>query len=233
MKAPRACVVALGIGLAMAACGSNADDGDAGAGRQTAIAKLAARPLALPAMPPDGRCPLGATVSTTLIAGAPAEAGLAPGDQTHPRRRNLERLLAGPVYGVLSAVPRVLNPIPDFRSHDYSELWPGAPMTWISRPSYRGPVVVRGGQLDGAHRLAFGSASDRTLRLELPTGTWHEREDPPQIGPYPLKRAPRRWRAQPVTVRVPSSGCYAFQVDGIGFSYPLVFAVAVNPPDPD
>jgi hypothetical protein len=85
---------------------------------------------------------------------------------------------------------------------------------WIAPLVLRGPVLVRGRQLDGRHILRFssdfGAPSFRELRLNFHggdfSGGWQE-----ALGPrYTLIRAP---------------GCYGLQVDGADFSKVLVFEV--------
>ena len=68
---------------------------------------------------------------------------------------------------------------------------------------YRGPVLVRGRQLDGPNELRFnrGLLPPREMRI-LPA---------PQL------------RTEPSFTRVRAPGCYGYQVDGIGFSYLIVF----------
>jgi len=80
---------------------------------------------------------------------------------------------------------------------------------WAIDPRYVGPVLVRGRQLDGDDTLKFEKGepgfSDHT-RAD-PTAELHE------SGGY----------VHPSVTRVRTLGCYAYQVDGIGFSYSIVF----------
>lgn len=135
---------------------------------------------------------------------------------------------------MLPAVPRLLNPIPDFHSRNYNVRWPGSNILFVSRPRYRGPLLVRGGELSGVHRVGFGPAKAPVLRFEQPAGPWQEHHRPRvRIGNATVQPAPDKgWRIAVATVRIRESGCYAFQVDGQGFSYSLVFETAVNPPRP-
>lgn len=112
----------------------------------------------------------------------------------------------GPAYpGGFSAdegkpVLRYLDPIPRRSLFSGSE-WFGSKVLWMIDPVYRGPVLIRGRQLDGPNELRFdrGRLPPRVLRI--PAGS--------------------RDRASFTRVRAP--GCYAYQVDGLGFSYTIVF----------
>ncbi len=112
----------------------------------------------------------------------------------------------GPAYpGGLSSdegkpVLRYLDPIPR-GSAFYGSEWFGSKVLWMIDPVYRGPVLIRGRQLDGPNELRFdrGRLPPRVLRI----------------------RAGSRDRASFTRVRAP--GCYAYQVDGIGFSYTIAF----------
>ena len=76
---------------------------------------------------------------------------------------------------------------------------------WAVAPRYRGPLLVRGAQLDGTKVLRFGLARDSSKQM------W-----------WPATSA-RRWRYRPSLTLIPAPGCYAFQVDGATFSRVLVF----------
>jgi hypothetical protein len=80
---------------------------------------------------------------------------------------------------------------------------------WAIDPRYVGPVLVRGRQLDGDDVLKFekGEPGFSDYTREHPTTELHE------SGGY----------VHPSVTRVQSLGCYAYQVDGIGFSYSIVF----------
>jgi hypothetical protein len=84
--------------------------------------------------------------------------------------------------------------------------WDGTKLLWIV-PGYYGPYIVRGRQLDGPSELRFDQGPGWTNRLhsELrfvgPEGEFH-----------------------PAATYLHGPGCYAYQVDGRGFSYLIVFA---------
>jgi hypothetical protein len=65
-------------------------------------------------------------------------------------------------------------------------------------------------------RIGFGAGARPRRELRLPAGA-----------PWPSQPVdiPEGWRAAKVPTRIRATGCYAFQVDGRGFSYVLTFAV--------
>jgi hypothetical protein len=74
---------------------------------------------------------------------------------------------------------------------------------WVVDPVYRGPLLIRGRQLDGPNRLRFdkGVVPPREIRIGA--------------------SAPPRQR--PSYTRVKARGCYAYQVDGVAFTRVIVF----------
>jgi hypothetical protein len=109
----------------------------------------------------------------------------------------------GPAYPTLAseAARAVLNYLP---SWGY-EGWDGTKLLWTV-PSYAGPYIVRGRQLDGTGEIRFdqGPTWSNKLHRELRL-----------VGPYP--------RLNPAATFLRTPGCYAYQVDGRGFSYLIVF----------
>jgi hypothetical protein len=96
--------------------------------------------------------------------------------------------------------------------------WGGNKNIWVVANSHRGPVLVRGRQLDGPNdvrfengRPAFTDASRRQPSLEL-------RLSGPEL------------HGNPSTTRLRAGGCYAFQLDGRDFSYLIVFEGRVDGP---
>jgi hypothetical protein len=89
--------------------------------------------------------------------------------------------------------------------------WIYVKVLWVAGPRYRGPVLIRGRQMDGTNWLGFERGAHPLAELQLP----------------PLAQgAGGRWRDFPSYTRVRGSGCYAYQVDGTSFSRVLVFSVA-------
>jgi hypothetical protein len=96
----------------------------------------------------------------------------------------------------------------------WPEGWYGAKTMWIVDPSYSGPVLVRGFQLDGSGRIAFGE-SPLIGQLIIPPGDT-------------VNELPGGYRTAPGGTFVKGPGCYGLQVDGLTFSYVIVFQVQIT-----
>lgn len=228
--AMRTGLVATALVLSGTAAGCLGDDGEAdksGDGVPMAaiggFAELERRPLELP----NVEVPAGATAAGRTFPrhaddcwsrGAPqpgaivlpaiGEAPLGP----YPGEAKLRR---GPVYAaLLRGAPRIVF-LSEERMVRGSRTWAVATL-WVSRPGYDGPVLVRGGRLDRPGRIGFGRGARPRYELRLRAGA-----------PWPSQPIdiPPGWRAAKIPARIPDPGCYAFQVDGRGFSYVLPFAV--------
>jgi hypothetical protein len=68
-------------------------------------------------------------------------------------------------------------------------------------------VLIRARAAPG-HAVLFHTGGRTFLRNELR---------------WPLPRVPGHWRYGVTTTAVSGPGCYAFQVDGLGFSYLIAF----------
>jgi hypothetical protein len=87
--------------------------------------------------------------------------------------------------------------------------WIYVKVLWIVSARYRGPVLVRGHELDGTNWLGFAGGARPLEELQLP---------PARAG------TATGWRAFPSYTRVRAgSGCYAYQIDGTSFSKVVVF----------
>jgi hypothetical protein len=107
---------------------------------------------------------------------------------------------AGPAYPIFgSGATLRLAPAVNFES----KLWGGQKVLWFVLPSYKGPVLIRGGRLDakGDVRFEVGNVPPKELFL------------PAYDGP--------RDRASYTRLKTP--GCYAYQIDGTSFSTIVVF----------
>jgi hypothetical protein len=83
---------------------------------------------------------------------------------------------------------------------------------WVASAAYAGPVLIRGRRLDAAGTIEFGAGSaSPSEEFRLMDGTARSPGQEPG------------WREWPSLTYVPSSGCYAYQVDGIGFTATIVF----------
>jgi len=128
---------------------------------------------------------------------------------------------AAPAWGPGPAYPTALGrgPRPEFifeypppqGSGWEGSGWGGNKNIWVISPSYRGPVLVRGHQLDGPNEVRFENGR--------PAFTQESGLHP---SPELRLRGPETY-GNPSTTRLRAAGCYTFQVDGRGFSYPIVF----------
>jgi hypothetical protein len=125
----------------------------------------------------------------------------------------------GPVFAVglgRKAVIRFEYP-PSKRSTFYGSGWGGGKVLWIADPSYAGPALIRGAQLDGPHVVGFsmGDGSAAYTNLQFPPGK---------------QQGYHGWRNWPTETRLQASGCYAYQVDGTSFNEVIVFrTIATHP----
>jgi hypothetical protein len=96
----------------------------------------------------------------------------------------------------------------------YGSKWGGQKVLWIARPTYRGPVLIRGRQLDGPHELRFerGLSPVREMRLASIGGSTGD----------------TGWQNLPSFTRLRAAGCYAWQVDGTSFSRVIVFRAVLR-----
>ena len=165
------------------------------------------------------------------IRGVPAEAALGK----------------GPVRLVFPAIPRVLDLFPPEEDASFAgSKWRGAEVSFVSEPRYDGPVLVRGGQIDGEHRIGFGDDETPLWELRLPAGDWEpidglrvwgddQRLQPAAAGTDGTEGCPRclqlsnDWRVQRATLRIAADGCYGMQLDGQGFSQVIEFGAIWHP----
>jgi hypothetical protein len=91
---------------------------------------------------------------------------------------------------------------------EYAE-WGARKAMWGIDARYVGPTLVRGHQLDGPNEIRFENGS--------PGFTEEKR-----LHPEPELRFVGGY-VRPAVTRVRSLGCYAYQIDGLGFSRTIVF----------
>ena len=110
----------------------------------------------------------------------------------------------GPAYaaiagdGVLS-----FQPPATFESAE----WGGGKVLWYFTPAVRGPVLIRGHQLDGSNEVRFEQGALPPTELTFSAdGT-----------------DPGGWSGRSSYTRVRAAGCYAYQVDGASFTEIVVF----------
>lgn len=230
----------VGVTLALSLSGCLGSERGAQEGDAVSPEGVGSRPLDLPRVDLDGgsigkngvagRCWVDGMpqVGALALRGIPGEAALGPWPADGPPTvsgvarssgatddRTASALLKrGPIYAALLAGPPRIVLLPE-RSE--ASPWKSVETIWVSRPTYDGPVFVRGGRLDRAGLVRFGEGRKPDAELELPTGDWPTSD-------FEGRRLPPGWRAFSVQTRIRAPGCYAFQVDGDGFSYLLTFA---------
>ncbi len=150
------------------------------------------RPLQLPILGPGQACPVtqGAFLQTAYFAGVALGTGPV---------RPLGRVTASG-EGELGAAPDPAG-------------WYGFKTLWFSAPSYTGPWLIRGAQLDGTSPVIFGEQPAVSQLVVPPVATLNGE------GGY---------RTAPGGTYVRGPGCYAWQVDGTTFSYVIVFHAVVT-----
>jgi hypothetical protein len=84
---------------------------------------------------------------------------------------------------------------------------------WVAAPDYDGPILIRGGRVNGQGGVGFNMNGGGPPLAEL--------QMPPGSEPTRINRG--GYRAWPSYTRVRRPGCYAYQVDGTSFSYAIVF----------
>jgi hypothetical protein len=139
------------------------------------------RTLALPHVGAHGRCP--AQLAHRFAPGIPAGLGF------------------GPVFAGLGGPALTVN--------DTVGGWSAGRVTLEIAPAYRGPVLVRGHQLDGPRPLAFatrGVSAAPFSELQIP----------------PAPRGSVGWRREAIELEFAAAGCYGLQVDGDRFSEVIV-----------
>ncbi len=164
-----------------------------------AIAALMARPLTLPTVTPGGACP-----TTPLITIAPGRGAGFSG--SGPAQR------AGHVY--LAYTGRDVKLWAQDRSADG---WYGIKDIWVVDGSHRGPVLIRGGRIDGSGpvELSFNPVLPRRDALVLDGGAPSLQRDPSS-----------GWWSVPAVAFVRGPGCYAYQIDATSFTAHIVFVAS-------
>jgi hypothetical protein len=123
----------------------------------------------------------------------------------------------GPAYPIGFEQPgSILNiaVATDRRSVFYGSRWSGQKVLWFVSPAYRGPVLIRGRQLDGANLVRFEGAG-----LRVPPAELRITKNMARAG----GAAEYGQRERPSYTRLLGPGCYAYQVDGTTFSRTIVF----------
>jgi hypothetical protein len=182
---PPAVVAATGLVTGYAATAAHSDD---------PFARLR-RPLHVPRIAAGARCPVSRLHTVSPAFGR----ALGP----------------GPVYPIgfdtSSTVSFEYPPPPG--SQFAGSGWGGQKILWVARPTYRGPILIRGRQLDGPNEVRFDLGGGPPL-LELAFRAGVSKA---------TSRGAEGWRQFPSHTRLRAAGCYGYQVDGTTFSRVIVF----------
>lgn len=93
-------------------------------------------------------------------------------------------------------------------------------VVWSSAPTYKGPIRIRGGRLDGGGQLLLESFDNRWRGA--PVKTVDGSDLVPELDLLEshsmFPNVPSGWRMWPSQTYVAARGCYAWQVDGLGFT---------------
>jgi hypothetical protein len=117
--------------------------------------------------------------------------------------------IAGPAVG--SGPLYAAQPSPLVIAGFINSAWSGGRVTWVAAARYTGPVLIRGGEVGGSGAVGFGEGHVPVDELQLLTASTSSPGEPPGA---------REWNS---FTRVRSPGCYAYQIDGSGFSEVIAF----------
>lgn len=188
-----------GLGHAPPAGPAAAASACPGEGCEAAVVAAIRQPLRLPTVPPGADCPVSPSRRF------PAGAGFSqPFGAVGP----------GPLY--------VAAESPDIVLSDDGGSWLEQKVIWVVGKGYAGALLLRGGRIDGDGQLRFthylgavgyvGDAGDGKRHPELAYLRGGLTSEPDNS-----------FSSYPSGIYVTSPGCYAIQVDGVGFSRTLVF----------
>ena len=169
----------------------------------------AASPSPRPATEPPAASPDWARLETALllpVVGAGAACPRTSGRIVSPDFG--PALGDGPVYPVGLGTTGVLGVVADAGGFMQKVLW-------VASYAYSGPVLIRGGRLGAAGAIQFGTGDTSSGdEFRLTEGTASSAGEEPG------------WRKWPSYTYVPSLGCHAYQIDGVGFTKIVVFEAA-------
>ena len=121
----------------------------------------------------------------------------------------------GPVYPGLGTPP--VGHLTVVADPQYGGPWLADKVFWYVRARYRGPVLIRGRQLDGSGTLGFNGKAAPRREIHI-----HRGDTVSWAGQVAGSRG------IPSTIRVLEASCYGVQIDGTTFSRIVVFSVATG-----
>jgi hypothetical protein len=168
-----------------------------------------ARPLHLPTIAPGASCPVTRQI------------GLPP-NGLFPRAQWKDWVGPGPVYVGGYLGPLRGSVVVQYETYGSVRGWHPAVILWVSTAAYRGPILVRGREIDGSNGIRFGGLQGTeggspalTQGHLVPTKNNAEYLEP--------GLRPSGWHQWPAYVFFRAPGCYAIQMDGVTFSEVVVF----------
>lgn len=184
---------------ALSACGGAGSSAGGGTPTSGDYAALEQRPFHAPALDASGGCPVSTQRQvTTDTGGALPAVGDGPAYVTGKALVVIGIVLSGGSGSGGGGSHGGKTPPPHTSS--------AVRQVWLIAP-YDGPILVRARRIDGDGTVRFGVGQNGvggTSELRLAGGGG-------------------RWVSSSTDFVADSAGCYAFQVDGNGFSYPVVF----------
>ncbi len=161
------------------------------------------RPVTLPSLPPGASCPVSSYQMMTSL-----DPSFSAGDK--PQR--YQAFGDGPAYPILYNFDVGIGV--RFRSYAVASAgWYWDKVLWRVAPTYHGPALIRGRQLDGPHTIRFFAGNP--ARLYGP--------DPGQAELQVDSTVEQGWRDQPSAMLLQTAGCYGFQIDTDQGSKVVVF----------
>lgn len=122
-----------------------------------------------------------------------------------------------PVSGPATVMPVGFTPTGRlgwvFNTKNRWTIWGGQKVLWVVAPAYKGAVLIRGHQLNGSNEVRFdlGLFPADTLKIGPGGGT-----------------VSNPWRSYTTYTRLRAGGCFAYQVDGDGFTEIIEFTAFHN-----
>ena len=98
-------------------------------------------------------------------------------------------------------------------------------VVWAADPSYSGPIRIRGGRIDASGQLLLDSFDNKWQGAPVKTvdGSKLASELDLLESHSTFPNVPSGWRMWPSGTYVATPGCYAWQVDGLGFRELITF----------
>ncbi len=206
-----AIVAALTCAAIVVGCGGSSGSSSSAsspAGSSIPAGRVSAAPPPTPSGTPAAPAGLRQTTGYGMYEGCAGHcSGAVPASLRRPLRLPSTCAASTP-GGSVRPTPLALTVMPFVGS-----AWAGARVTWHADASYSGPVLIRGRQVGGSGAAAgFGEGHVPYDELQLL-----------QSGQGAPGGPGRSWFT---FTRVRKPGCYAYQVDGTGFSEVIVFRAA-------